>query len=62
MEYPKNLHDLDCDLPFLSERMKINKCNKLLCNLYDINNYFKTIFRAFKQALNHGLVFKKSIK
>ena len=28
-EYPKNLHDLHSDLPFLPERMKINKCSKL---------------------------------
>ena len=34
-KYPKNLHDLDSDLPFLPERMKIDKCNKLACNLYD---------------------------
>ena len=33
-EYPKNLHDLHSDLPFLPERMKIDKCNKLVCNLY----------------------------
>ena len=25
VEYPKNLHDLHYDLPFLYERMKINK-------------------------------------
>ena len=35
IEYPKELHDLHSDLPFLPERMKINKCNKLVCNLYD---------------------------
>ena len=35
VEYTKNLHDLHSDLPFLHERMKINKCNKLLCNFYD---------------------------
>ena len=33
VEYTKNLHDLDSDLPFLPERMKINKCNKFVCNL-----------------------------
>ena len=32
-EYPKILHDLHSDLPFLPERMKINKCTKLVCNL-----------------------------
>ena len=35
VEYPKNSHDLHSDLPLLPERMKINKCNNLLCNLYD---------------------------
>ena len=34
-EYPKDLLNLHSDLPFLSERMKIKKCNKLACNLYD---------------------------
>ena len=32
VEYPKDLHKLHSDLPFLPERMKINKCDKLLCN------------------------------
>ena len=35
VKYPKNLHDLNEDLPFLTERMKIGKCKKLVCNLYD---------------------------
>ena len=35
VKYPKNLHDLHSDLPFLPERMKIDKCKKLVCNLYD---------------------------
>ena len=35
VECPKNLYDLPSDLPFLSERMKINKCSKLVCNLHD---------------------------
>ena len=34
-EYSKELHDLHSDLTFLNERMKINKCSKLVCNLYD---------------------------
>ena len=52
VEYPKNLHDLHSDLPFLPERMKINKSNKLVCNLYDKNNYIVHI-RSLKQALDH---------
>ena len=35
IDYPKDLHDLHGDLPFLPKRMKINKCNKLVYNLYD---------------------------
>ena len=35
IEYPRELYDLHSDLPFLPERIKINKCNKLVCNLYD---------------------------
>ena len=48
IEYLKNLHDIHSDLSFLPERMKINKCNKRVCNLYDI--------RTLKQALDHGQV------
>ena len=46
------------DLPFLPERMKIDKCSKLACNLYDKNNYAVHI-RSLKQASNHGLILKK---
>ena len=38
--------------------MKINKCDKLICNLYDKNNYVVHI-SLLKQVLNHGLIFKK---
>ena len=58
IEYPKELHDLHSDLPFLPERMKIDKCNKLVCNLYDKKNYVVHI-RALKQALMHELILKK---
>ena len=46
------------DLPFLPERMKIAKCKKLVCNLYDKKNYDFHI-RSLKQAINHGLILKK---
>ena len=46
------------DLPFFTERMKSNKCNKLVCNLYDKYNYI-VHRRSLKQALNHGLILKK---
>ena len=45
-------------MPFLAKRMKINKCNKLVCNLYDQNNY--VVCTGFlKQALDHGIILKK---
>ena len=57
-EYSKNLHDLHSDLPFLPERMKIDKCNKLVCNLHDKKSYVIHI-RSLKQALNHGFMLRK---
>ena len=58
VKYPKRLHELRSDLPFLPERMEINKCNKLVCNLYSKKKYVAHI-NTLKQALNHGLKFKK---
>ena len=58
VKYPKKLHGLHEDLPFLPERMKIGKCEKLACNLYEKKNYVVHI-RSLKQALNHGLILKK---
>ena len=58
VKYPKRLHELHSDLPFLSERMEVNKCKKLVCNLFNKKKYVAHI-NALKQALNHGLKFKK---
>ena len=58
VEYPKNLHDLHGDLPFLPEKMKIDKCSKPVCNLYDKKEYVVHI-RSLKQALNHVPILKK---
>ena len=58
VEYPKKLHDLHSDLPFLPERIKMDKCKKLVCNLRDKKKYVVHI-KSLKQALNHGLKFKK---
>ena len=58
VEYPRNLYKLDSDLPFLRERMKINNCTKVVCNVQDKENYPIHIF-ALKKALNHGLKLKK---
>ena len=49
---------LHSDLPFLPERMKINKSTKLVCNVQDKKNYIVHIV-ALKQALIHGLKLTK---
>ena len=58
VKYPKELHDLHSDLPFLPKRMEINKCKKLVCNLYNKKKYVVHI-NSLKQALNHGLKLKE---
>ena len=35
VKYPKKLHELHSNLLLLPERMEINKCKKLVCNLYN---------------------------
>ena len=58
VKYPKTSHELHSDLPFLSERMKVNKCKKLVCNLFNKKKYV-THISSLKQTLNHGLKLKK---
>ena len=58
IEHPKELQSLHSDLPFLPERMYINQCKKLVCNLCDKKVYVDQI-RSLKQALSHGLVLTK---
>ena len=58
VKYPKKLHDLHSDLPFLPKRMKIDKCKKLVCNLQNKKKYIMHI-KSLKQALDHGLKLKK---
>ena len=38
--------------------MKISKCSKLVCNLYDKNNHVAHM-RSLKQTLDHGVILKK---
>ena len=58
VKYPKRLHELHSHLPFLSERMEVNKCKKLVCNLSNKKKYVAHI-NSLKQALNDGLKLKK---
>ena len=61
VKYSRRLHELHSDLPFLSERMEMNKCKKLVCNLFNKKKYV-THINSLKQGLNHGLKLKKSIE
>ena len=58
VQYSETLHELHNDLPFLPERIKIEKVEKLVTNLRDETEYVIHI-RNLKQALNHGLILKK---
>ena len=56
IDYPKELFNFHKDLPFLPERKKVEKVEKLICSIEDKEKYVIYI-RALKQALNHGLIF-----
>ena len=54
VDYPSELQNLHSDLPFLPERMVVNKTKKFICNLQDKKDYVVYI-NVLKQALDHGL-------
>ena len=54
----KGLHENHNELPFLTERMKIGREEKLVPNLEDKKGYVVQI-NALNQALKHGLKLKK---
>ena len=54
IDYSKKLFNLHKDLPFLLERKKVNKVEKLVCSIEVLKQALKQVL---KQALNHGLVF-----
>ena len=54
VKYPKRLHELHSDLPLISKRIKIDKCSKLVCNLFNKKKYV-THINSLIQALNHRL-------
>ena len=54
VDYPCELQNLLSDLPFLPERMAVNKTKKLICNLQDKKDYV-VLINVLKQALDHGL-------
>ena len=58
IEYLKTLFNSHKDLPFLPERKKVGKIEKLICSREDKEKYVIQI-RALKQALNYWLKLKK---
>ena len=58
IEYPYTLREKHRDMPFLPDRMLVNKGNKLICTEYDKTNYSVHIL-ALEQALKQGLILKK---
>ena len=58
VEYPKTSWGSHKELPFLPERRKLEKVEKLVCSIEDKEKYVIHI-RALKQALNNGIKFKK---
>ena len=58
VEYPKKLFSSHKELPFLLERRKLEKVEKLVCSIEDKEKYVIHI-RRLKQALNHWLILKE---
>ena len=58
VQHPDNLHNLHNDLPFLPERIQIEKIEKSVVNLLNEKEHFVHI-RNLKQAHNQGLVLKR---
>ena len=57
VKYPKKLHDSHSDLPFLSRRMKIDKCKKLVCNLQ--NKKIRCTYKIIKTSIKSWTKIKK---
>ena len=57
VKYPRNLHDLHSDLPFLPKRMKIDKCKKLVCNLR--NKKIRRAYKIIKISIKSWIKIKK---
>ena len=72
VKYPKRLHELHSDLPFLSERIKIDKCDKLVSNLFNkkkirhthkfIETSIKSWIKVKKDSQNHRIQSRSMVK
>ena len=59
VQYLEKLHKILNDLPFLPEKIKIEKVEKLVGNLHD-GNEFSIHISNLKEALNNGFVLKNT--
>ena len=59
IQYPEKSHKLHNDLPYLTDKLNIEKVEKLATDLYDKIECVIYI-RNLKPALNHGLILKKT--
>ena len=59
VKYPKKIHDLHSDLPFLPKRIKIDKCKKLVCDLHNKKKYVVHI-KVIKTSIKSLIKIKKS--
>ena len=58
VKYPKKLHDLHSNLPFLPKRMKIDKCKRLACKLHNKKKIHST-YKVIKTSIKSWIKIKK---
>lgn len=56
-DYPTELHDHHSDFPFLIERRKLGKVEKLVASVHNKQDYIANL-KIVQQAVKHGLVLK----
>ena len=59
VECPKNLFNLDKDLPFLAEKKKIDKCKKLVCMQHTWQRKLCCVHKSFKTSVKSCINTKK---
>ena len=57
IKYPKKLHNLHSDFPFLPKRMKNDKCKKLVCNL--LTKKIRRTHKFIKTSIKSWIKVKK---
>ena len=58
LQYPEKLHEFHNNLPFLPERMKIQKVGKLVGNLHDKKRICRSL-KKFKASIKSWISLKK---